>query len=79
MTTLSKIESIFRDTFEDDTLVITHATKADDIDEWDSLTHVGLILTIEAAFETRFNTTEIASLQNVGDLVTLLENRGAAA
>lgn len=71
-------QEIFRSLFHDPELVITPETSAHDIDEWDSLTHVTLILEIETHFGIRFKLSEVAELQNVGDLIKLIERYTAA-
>ena len=59
--------------------VVTANTTASDIEEWDSLSHVRLIVAIERKFGIRFNNSEIGSLMNVGDLVRLIDARRALA
>jgi acyl carrier protein len=63
----------------DDDVEITTATTAEDIEEWDSLSHVRLIVAVERKFGIRFQNSEIGSLMNVGDLVRLIEARRALA
>jgi len=67
-----KLIPIFRNVFDDDELVINETTKAEDIDEWDSLAHIRLMISIEKVFELRFTTDEISNLANVGDTVKLI-------
>ena len=67
-----KLTPIFRNVFDDDELVINETTKAEDIDEWDSLAHIRLIISIEKVFELRFTTDEISNLANVGDMAKLI-------
>ena len=67
-----KLIPIFRNVFDDDELIIVETTKAEDIDEWDSLAHIRLALTIEKVFELRFTTEEISNLANVGDMAKLI-------
>ena len=67
-----KLFPIFRNVFDDDELIIVETTKAEDIDEWDSLAHIRLVLTIEKVFELRFTTEEISNLANVGDMAKLI-------
>ena len=69
---IERLTPIFRDVLDDDDLVITPATKADDVDGWDSLAHIHLVVSIEKAFKMRFTAEEVSSLENVGDLVTLI-------
>jgi len=54
---------------------VTPELSAKDVDGWDSLTHIRLILSVEKAFKIKFTTSEIGKLQNVGDLARLIEMR----
>ena len=78
-----KLTDIFRDVFDDDNIVLTPDTTAADIDGWDSVGHLNLILAIESRMKMKFKTTEIESLHNVGELAGLveykLENAGTGA
>ena len=60
---------IFDEVFENDSLVISRETSAEEVEEWDSMQHIRLILTVEELFEIRFSTSEVVNLQVVGDLV----------
>lgn len=71
----ARLTEVFHDVFDEDDLVVTPELSARDVDGWDSLTHIRLILTVEKAFNVKFSTTEIGKLQNVGDLVKLIESR----
>jgi len=71
----SRLTQIFEDVFDDDSIQVSAALTARDVDGWDSLTHIRLILTIEKAFKIKFSTSEIGKLENVGDLVSLIEAR----
>jgi acyl carrier protein len=75
--TLERIQSVFRDTFDDDGLVLRPEMTADDVEGWDSLMHINLIYAIEQEFKVRFTTAEVTSLKNVGDLITLVEKKQA--
>lgn len=70
-----KTNAIFRDVFDDDTLEIRPDMTAEDVEAWDSLTHVNLIVAVEAAFKIRFTTKEVSNLGNVGDLLTLIKSK----
>ena len=70
-----RVAQIFADVFDEDSITITPELSAKDVDGWDSLTHVRLILTVEKAFKIKFSTSEIGKLQNVGDLVSLIKAR----
>jgi acyl carrier protein len=69
---LSELTGIFRDVFDDETLVARPQMTAHEVDRWDSLSHMDMILLVEEAFGIRFRTREIADLMNVGDLIRLI-------
>ena len=71
----SRLKDVFEDVFDDDSIEITPQLTAKDVDGWDSLNHIRLIFTVEKAFKIKFSTSEISSLENVGDLVALIEAR----
>ena len=71
----ARLAEIFEDVFDDDSIKVTPELSAKDVDGWDSLTHIRLMLTIEKAFKIKFSTSEIGKLENVGDLVALIEAR----
>ncbi|MCS7078320.1 MAG: acyl carrier protein [Bacteroidia bacterium] len=66
---LQEIHPIFHDILEDDTIILTRETTAHQVDGWDSLSHIDIIVAIEKHFGIRFTSAEIASFKNVGDLV----------
>jgi len=70
-----KLTKIFEDVFDEDSIQLTPQLSAKDVDGWDSLTHIRLILTVEKAFKIKFSTSEIGKLENVGGLVALIEAR----
>ncbi len=71
MITLDELNVIFQQVFCDDSLIITRETTANDIDDWDSLTHMTLIVSIEGQLGVRFALGELMPLKNVGDLLDL--------
>jgi len=75
MEIMEKFTNVFRETFNDDSIKITKETTADDIDAWDSLSHVNLIIAIELAFDIEFTQREIMSFNNVGDMVACVEGK----
>ncbi len=75
MTTLEKLNPIFRQVFEDDDIVLHRETTADDIDAWDSLSHINLVMAIEMEFKIRFALGELQSLKNVGHLADLIDKK----
>ena len=72
-----KLTTVFRDTFDDDALTLTPQTTAHDVEDWDSLRHIQLLVAVEKAFNIRFNTGEVANLANVGQMVDLIAKRTA--
>ena len=71
----AKLTDVFRDLFEDPSLQISDATSARDVQGWDSLAHVNLVVATEKAFGLSFTTKEVMALANVGDLIRLIERR----
>ncbi len=71
----ARLETVFHDVFDDDDIKLTPALTAEDVDGWDSLTHIRLMLSVEKAFKIKFSTSELGSLRNVGDLVGLIRKR----
>ena len=70
-----KLTSVFRDVFEDPALEISDATTAKDVEGWDSIMHVNLIVAVEKSFATSFTTKDIKALANVGDFIQLIARR----
>jgi acyl carrier protein len=70
-----KLTAIFRDVFDDDDLVARPELTADDVPDWDSLSHVRLIFTVVREFQAPFSAAEIVELKNVGDLAALLKRK----
>ena len=66
------LEDIFQETFEDESIVLTDDTTAEDIEEWDSLMQIRLLIIIEKKFNLRFNPVEIAELENIGQMIDLM-------
>lgn len=73
--TLGRLADVFREVFDDDEVVLTPQTTAADVDGWDSLMHVTLIVSVEKEFGVRFSSSEVAMLQAVGELVGLIESK----
>ena len=77
MDTLTVLTGIFRQVFDDDTIVLTTSTTANDIEEWDSLSHINLVVAVEIHFKIKFALGELQTLKNVGDMVAMVEKKSA--
>ena len=71
----ARLSEIFESVFDDDTVQLTPALTAKDVDGWDSLAHIRLMLTVERSFKVKFSTSEIGKLENVGGLVALIQEK----
>ena len=65
---LAQVNLIFKDVLDNDELEIKNETTAKDVEEWDSLTHIQLVVAIEKHFKIRFTATEIQGFKNVGEM-----------
>ena len=70
---MDRLTEVFREVFEDDDLQITRATTAADVEGWDSLMHVTLIVNVEKAFGVRFSSSQVAGLKDVGELLDIID------
>ena len=70
-----RLNSVFQDIFDDDDIEIVDETTSDDIEEWDSLMHITLVVSIEKEFGLKLNAAEVGALTNVGAMVDLLLER----
>lgn len=75
MTVLDRLTVIFRDEFEDSALVINDSTTANQIENWDSLATINIIVASEWEFKIKFENWEIQSIRSVGDFLRIIENR----
>ena len=73
----SEVQDIFRDIFDDDELEITRETSAADIEDWDILAQMNLVVAIEKHFKMHFKVDEIAGLHNVGEMLDIIAARVA--
>jgi acyl carrier protein len=72
---LEELQTIFRDILDQPDLVLTRASNASTVEDWDSLAHVNLVAAIERRYKIKFALGELQELKNVGDLVGLVETK----
>ncbi len=72
---LSEVTEVFRDILDQPQLVLNFETTAEEVEDWDSLNHIQLVVAIEKHFKIRFTTKEIQSWQNVGEMVEDIHKR----
>lgn len=65
---IKEVNAIFIDVLDDEDIVLKPETTADDIEDWDSLNHIQLVVAVEKHFNIRFTSAQIQSFQNVGDM-----------
>jgi len=76
---LLALTEVFRQVFDQPTLVLTDAMTAADVQNWDSLNHIDLIVAVEKKFKIKFTTREVTGLKTVGDLAELTAKKASAA
>ena len=72
---MEKVREIFREVFDDDTLVVNDSTNSSDIEDWDSLEHISLVVSMEKEFDLKFDLKEVNALANVGEMVDLIASK----
>ena len=72
---LKRLTQVFREVFDDESIVLTEQTTAADIEDWDSLEHINLIGAVERAFRMRFTMKEVSGMKNVGEMVSIVCER----
>jgi acyl carrier protein len=78
MNIIDELQEVFRDVFDDDEIALNREMTAEDIEDWDSLMHIQLIVAAEANFGVKFTTAEVIALKNVGDFVDLIARKKEA-
>ena len=71
----SRLTEVFRTVFDDDTITLNDGTTSADIEDWDSLEHIDLIVSIEKAFSMKFTMSETTGMKNVGEMVDIILSR----
>jgi len=75
MNTIEQLTGVFRTVFNDPDIQLNPETIASDIEGWDSLSHVNLIMAIEKSFKIRFNQKELMTFKRVGDMIRCLDSK----
>lgn len=75
MTTQEKLNAIFCEVFDDEDIKIHPAMTANDVDGWDSLSHVNLIVAVEGKFGIRFTQKELLTFKNISDLMNCIDSK----
>jgi acyl carrier protein len=72
-----RLNNVFKDVFDDESISVSDSTTAKDIGEWDSLNHITLIVAVEKEFGFKFKMGEVVKLHNVGEMADIIAERGA--
>jgi acyl carrier protein len=75
MSVIEPLTKIFREVFDDEDIALSSEMTADEVDGWDSLSHVNLIVTIETRFDVKFTQKELLTFKNVGDLIDTIQSK----
>ncbi|MBO5378323.1 MAG: acyl carrier protein [Ruminiclostridium sp.] len=70
-----RLNTVFRDFFDDEDIELDEETTADDIDDWDSLNHITLMAAVEDEFGIRFTMGEVSGMKNVGEMAQIIKDR----
>ncbi len=70
-----KLNGVFRDVFDDEDITVNDATTADDIEDWDSLEHINLVVAVEKCFGIKFTMGEVTGMKNVGEMADIILGR----
>ncbi len=69
------LNEVFRDVFDDDEIEVSAETTAEDIEDWDSLEHINLVVAVEKRFDVKFSMGEVTGMKNVGEMVGIILER----
>ncbi len=73
---ITRLNSVFRDVFDDDSLSVSENTTSADIEDWDSIEHINLISAVEDEFSMQFRMREVSGMKNVGEMIAIIKERG---
>ena len=73
---IKRLNDVFRDVFDDSSIVVTDKTTSADIEDWDSIEHINPIGAVEDAFGLRFKMKEVSGMKNVGEMIDIISERG---
>ena len=73
---IPRLNEVFRDVFDDTTIIVNEKTTSDDIEDWDSLAHINLVAAVENEFGLRFKMREVSGMKNVGEMIAIIAERG---
>ncbi len=69
------LNKVFRDVFDDEDIIVTAETTSEDIEDWDSLEHINLIVAVEKKFGMKFSMGEVTTMKNVGEMAEIIKSR----
>ena len=69
------LNEVFRDVFDDEEIIVDENTTSNDIEDWDSLEHINLIVAVEKKFGMKFSMGEVTSMKNVGEMADIISSR----
>ncbi|MBQ7840614.1 MAG: acyl carrier protein [Lachnospiraceae bacterium] len=67
-----KLNEVFQDVFDDESITVTDTTTSDDIEDWDSLEHINLMAAVEFEFGIKFSMGQVVTMKNVGEMVDII-------
>ena len=70
-----RVNGVFRDVFDDESITVNANTTSADIEDWDSLEHINLIVAIENEFGIKFGMNEVTGMKNVGEMVKIINDK----
>ena len=72
---LNTVNAVFIDILDDDDIVLTEETSANDVEDWDSLNHIQLVVAVEKQFKIRFTSQEILHWKNIGEMISSISSK----